>query len=70
MPKADSEASKFKVGDHVRLRQDTLAWRAEFKLQTDTGEIIQVGKDGRISTRFTNGVILKGRAVDSFELVS
>ena len=59
-----------KVGDHVRLIAQTLAWRAEMTLRGKIGEVIQRRDDGRVSIRFDNGRLLMGRAAEPFELVS
>ena len=58
------------VGDQVRLIPETLAWRAEIKLQGKIGEVIARRDDGRVTVRFDNGKLLMGRAAEPFELVS
>ena len=60
----------FKLGDHVMLIGDTIAWRAERTLQGKIGEVIERRDDGRISIRFDNGRLLLGQVPQSFERVS
>ena len=57
------------VGDRVRLMLNTLAWKAEIKLRTKIGEVIEVGDNGRISIGFDNGRMLLGRDAEAFERV-
>jgi hypothetical protein len=57
------------VGDRVRLMSNTLAWKAEIKLRTKIGEVIEVRDNGRISIGFDNGRMLLGRDAEAFERV-
>jgi hypothetical protein len=66
--KSDSETD-LKAGDRVRLKAQTLAWRAEMTLQGQIGEVIERRDDGRVTIRFDGGKLLMGRDVNSFERV-
>jgi hypothetical protein len=64
--KSESE-NDLKVGDRVRLKAQTLAWRAEMTLQGQIGEVVGRRDDGRVTIRFDGGKLLMGRDVNSFE---
>jgi hypothetical protein len=64
--KSDSETD-LKAGDRVRLKAQTLAWRAEMTLQGQIGEVIERRDDGRVTIRFDNGRLLMGREAKAFE---
>ena len=68
MNKGNSQIdSDLRVGDRVRLVLETLAWKAEMMLRGKTGEVIECRDDGRVSIRFNNRRLLKGRAAQQFE---
>ena len=58
-----------KVGDRVRIVPETLTWRGEFKLRGKMGEVIEQRSDGRVTIRFDNGRLLRGRDPEAFERV-
>jgi hypothetical protein len=66
--KSESETD-LNVGDRVRLKPQTLAWRAEMTLQEQIGEVVGCRDDGRVTIRFDGGKLLMGRDVNSFERV-
>jgi hypothetical protein len=51
-----------KVGDHVRLIAETLAWRAEAALQNKIGEVIERRDDGRVTIVLALLEIQSGRS--------
>jgi hypothetical protein len=66
--KSESETD-LNVGDRVRLKPQTLAWRAEMTLQGQIGEVVERRDDGGVTIRFDGGKLLMGRDVNSFERV-
>jgi|SRR6478735_3791860 hypothetical protein len=57
----------FEVGDQVRLVADSLAWKAEMKLRSKIGQVVERRPGGRISVRYGNGRLLMGRDAKAFE---
>ena len=67
MNKTSQLETDLKVGDQVRLIPETLAWRAEIKLQGKIGEVIELRDNGRVSVRFDSGRLLRDRDAGAFE---
>jgi hypothetical protein len=56
-------------GDRVRLKSESLGWRAEIKLRGKVGELTERRNDGRVTVCFDNGKLLVGRDPKGFERV-
>jgi hypothetical protein len=57
--------NSLEIGDRVKLFPESLAWKGEFRLRDKIGEVTEI--DGRITVRFQNGRLLRGRDADGFE---
>jgi hypothetical protein len=59
--------NSLEIGDRVKLFPESLAWKGEFRLRDKIGEVTEIRDDGRITVRFQNGRLLRGRDAEGFE---
>ena len=51
----------------LKLFPESLGWKGEFRLRDKIGEVTEIRGDGRITVRFQNGWLLRGRDAEGFE---
>ena len=59
--------NSLEIGDRIKLFPESLAWKGEFRLRDKIGEVTEIRDDGRITVRFQNGRLLRGRDAEGFE---